>query len=84
MTMMSNFRNMRDRFAEQVWYYLVLLLFMTVVFLTSTAVFALPAHAQAVPGENWEWRNPLPQGYDLHGVVWSGNQFVAVGDERQL
>lgn len=31
-------------------------------------------------GADWTWRNPLPQGNPLNSVVWSGTQFVAVGE----
>ena len=30
-------------------------------------------------GENWEWRNPLPQGATLHAVAQSGGRLIAVG-----
>jgi hypothetical protein len=36
--------------------------------------------AQAPDLDHWTWRNPLPTGSNLSRVVWSGNQFVAVGD----
>ena len=39
-----------------------------------------PVFAQSEPGEEWEWRNPLPQGNTLNGVTYGDGQFVAVGD----
>jgi hypothetical protein len=29
--------------------------------------------------DNWEWRNPLPQGNELSGVAYANGQFVGVG-----
>lgn len=29
--------------------------------------------------DNWQWRNPLPQGNDLNQVIWTGTQYVTVG-----
>ncbi len=39
---------------------------------------------RAGPLDQWTLRNPLPQGRDLHSVVWGQNQFVAVGDNGAL
>ncbi len=41
---------------------------------------AAAAWAQGQPGEEWEWRNPLPQSHSLLGVTWGGGQFVTVGE----
>jgi hypothetical protein len=30
--------------------------------------------------DNWHWRNPLPQGNPLRGVVYGAGTFVAVGE----
>lgn len=37
--------------------------------------------AAAVPSlDSWQWRSPLPQGNDLHGLIHADGRFVAVGD----
>ena len=38
------------------------------------------ARAQSI----WHWANPTPQGNDLHDVLWSNHQFVAVGSGTLL
>ncbi len=43
-----------------------------------------PAQAQPQPGEEWEWRNPIPQGNALGGVVWANNRFVATGERGTI
>jgi hypothetical protein len=32
----------------------------------------------AVAQPHWSWRNPLPQGDNLNGVAWTGQQLMAV------
>lgn len=38
----------------------------------------------AVAQSSWHWASPQPQGNDLNDVVWSQNQFVAVGSGALL
>src|SRR5262245_20069103 len=47
--------------------------------LLSTALFS-SSFAQT----EWTRRSPLPTSWDLHGVVWTGDQYVSVGDNAAL
>lgn len=62
-------KSLREFFVKGIWWMLA----------TASAVIA-----QTQPGEQWEWRNPLPQGQSLQSVVWGGGQFVALGEGGTL
>jgi len=63
-----------------------LLLAMLLLILFSENQFIQPtvAQVQSNPGEEWVWRNPLPQGNELFGIAWSGSRFVAVGADGTI
>jgi hypothetical protein len=46
--------------------------------------FWFPALPKANPLAVWNWRNPLPQGNALRGVVRAGELFMALGDAGTL
>ncbi len=51
--------------------------------LCSTVLFAALASAACLatdPLDQWQWRDPLPNGNVLHAAVFAGGQFVAVGN----
>jgi hypothetical protein len=50
---------------------------------TATATVHLAVN-RAGPLDKWMLRNPIPQGRDLHRLVWAQNQFVAIGDNGAL
>lgn len=49
---------------------------LAITFLFTLSLIASTAQAA---GLTWEWRNPLPQGNALYGVVYAGGRYVAVG-----
>jgi hypothetical protein len=44
----------------------------------------LPQIQNAGPLDTWTWRNPLPTGNTLLGVVYGNGLFVAVGDSGTI
>jgi hypothetical protein len=44
------------------------------------ALLSLVATGRSDPLDTWTWRNPLPTGNGLHGVVYGNGRFVAVGN----
>ena len=48
--------------------------------LVITLLIGIPDFSIADPLDNWHWRNPLPQGNTLNGIVYGNGTFVAVGD----
>ena len=49
------------------------------IFLILTLLF-FPHISNSDPLDNWQWRNPLPQGNSLNGVTYGNGIFVVVGD----
>ena len=45
-----------------------------------TYILAATSPALAQLGEQWEWRNPLPQGNALNAIADGDGLFVAVGE----
>jgi hypothetical protein len=46
----------------------------------ATSAVAQITIQRAGPLDKWTIRNPVPQGRDLHAIIWAQNKFVAVGD----
>jgi hypothetical protein len=53
--------------------------FLFVAFISALVFFSLlPRSSSADPLDIWHWRNPLPQGNNLTGIVFGNGLFVAV------
>jgi photosystem II stability/assembly factor-like uncharacterized protein len=50
------------------------------VWLTIVFTFIFESSTLAEPLDNWYWRNPLPQGNPLNGIVYANDSFITVGD----
>ena len=47
---------------------------------SSTIVSTTTVPPTTLSLDNWHWRNPLPQGNNLNGIVYGNHTFVTVGD----
>lgn len=63
----------RDRKAISLFFGMMFLLL-------SLFAAANQAFCEQDPLDTWHWRNPLPQGNDLNGIVYANGLYVAVGD----
>ena len=50
------------------------------VMVTIMLFFGLASSVLADSLDNWNWRNPLPQGNNIHSVTFGNNTFVEVGE----
>jgi hypothetical protein len=54
--------------------------YLWLVLVTIFLLFGLVSPVLANSLDNWDWRNPLPQGNYLWSVTYGNNTFVTVGD----